>query len=344
MGSAKGGKKVIHRLRIGYVDRRKLQRHPWMFSMEKVIESHPNIEKIARGDARRIRIVVLSSRRGNDDPSGAPLRIGEVTGGDRIVQRREVVPAIEAHGRLLVAIKSQCRGQVWNRSCHQAAFILPRKAQPRIVVVKPLDLREPILDVRGLLKFLVVIDAESTDVQRRVENQAADLRAEKSRAGVPHSGICRETVPARHVHSHGSAVDFGFSPLNRKSNGRIEKRVKVKIIVSKFPEVPGGDHKVSAEGLLKAGVKLIPAARHERVLSESANAIRRQAARSGGAGKQQILIIGRIKQPRIACANDGVGRQDGVRNTDSGLKLTGIAQASVNALPQTAIPLSTGPA
>src|SRR5882672_5214966 len=143
--------------------------------------ANAGIEQIARRNTRRVVIVILRSRRGNIDPRGAVL--SRSAGSERCGQSRELVSAEKACLDLLVGC--QARQVYWRRgiggkryrSGHQAAVITPVEAKPRA------SLPHLVLDMRSLLELLVVVDAEHTSCRRTA--QAADLRIEETRRGMP---------------------------------------------------------------------------------------------------------------------------------------------------------------
>src|SRR5271155_4535868 len=69
-----------------------------------------------------------------------------------------------------------------------AAVVSPGECRPRSA------LAELVTQITSLLKLLIVIDAKHASVDRRVENQAALLRSEESRARMPHGHERRETM------------------------------------------------------------------------------------------------------------------------------------------------------
>ena len=58
-----------------------------------------------------------------------------------------------------------------------------------------------VADIGGLLQGLIVVDAEYRCIQRRVEDQAPDLRAEEARPGMAEDGVRREAVDSGQVHT-----------------------------------------------------------------------------------------------------------------------------------------------
>ena len=130
--------------------------------MEKVVISHAGIEQVAWSDSRRVVIVILRSRSRYLEPRRAVRR--GVARHQWSAQCGENAPAEETSLDLLVCGKP---GEIhWrsavprkgNGTSHQAAVIAPVErhpggAFPRLV-----------LHVRGLLKVLVVIDAENGSI------------------------------------------------------------------------------------------------------------------------------------------------------------------------------------
>src|SRR5947207_6711597 len=150
---------VIKRGLIRQVDDREAQAPLVVVAMEKVVISHAGIEQVAWSDSRRVVIVILRSRSRYLEPRRAVRR--GVARHQWSAQCGENAPAEETSLDLLVCGKP---GEIhWrsavprkgNGTSHQAAVIAPVErhpggAFPRLV-----------LHVRGLLKVLVVIDAEN---------------------------------------------------------------------------------------------------------------------------------------------------------------------------------------
>src|SRR6266566_915865 len=153
---------VIERGLIRQVDDREAQAPLVVVAMEEVVISHAGIEQVACSDPRRIVIVILRSRSRYLEPR-RPVKRG-VACHQWSAQCGENAPAEETSLDLLVCGKPgeiHWRGAVprkGNGTSHQAAVIAPIErhpggAFPRLV-----------LHVRGLLKALVVIDAENRSI------------------------------------------------------------------------------------------------------------------------------------------------------------------------------------
>src|SRR5689334_237094 len=135
-------------------------------------------------DAWRIVIVILGTRRGNGDSRRAVLRWR--TRGQGRTQGGEHAPAEEASLDLLVSGQA---GQIYwgrrvgcerNGARNQPAVITPVEAEPRAA------LPGLVLDVSGLIEFLVVVDAKGRDIAarcraRRNGASATKLWVEKAR-------------------------------------------------------------------------------------------------------------------------------------------------------------------
>ena len=137
-----------------------------------------------------------------------------------------------------------------------------RGAGDEAVVVPPVE-RNPrqipkrlILDVRGLLKFLVVVNAEGSG-RRQIGPQAADLRMEKARRDAAGGEKCRQPVKVRQAHAERRPRNLGTVPGNRKENGRVQEIAEVISVVRVLPQLIGINHKVLSECLLEACVKFI---------------------------------------------------------------------------------------
>ena len=74
MRAAEGGKKVIQGVLIGDIDGRHVEVHLVAIGVEKVVLAHGSVKQVAGGDARRVLVIVLRSRRGNADQRRRVLR------------------------------------------------------------------------------------------------------------------------------------------------------------------------------------------------------------------------------------------------------------------------------
>ena len=137
-----------------------------------------------------------------------------------------------------------------------------RGASDEAVVVPPVErnprqiLKRLILDVRGLLKPLVVVDAEGPD-SSQISPQATDLRGEKARRNTAGCEKCRHPMKIRQAYPDRSPRNLGTVSSNREENGGVQEIAEVISVVCIFPKIVGINHEVLPEGLLKAGVKLV---------------------------------------------------------------------------------------
>ena len=94
-----------------------------------------------------------------------------------------------------------------------------------------------------------------------IEDQAADLRREVSRAGVSERPVRLEAMNVGGAHAARDAIEFGVVPGDREGDGGVQQRAEVVGAMRELPEIVGVDQQVSADGLLEAGVELVAAAR-----------------------------------------------------------------------------------
>ncbi len=176
-------------------------------------------------------IVVFSSWSGKTDARRSVK--SRVAGGKRSSQCGHLASAEQARLNLLIRGDA---GQVHRNSCvchrhragHQPVVVTPIEGQPW-----PRLLRL-ILYVCGLLKFLIMVDAEHA-LRREVRPQSAYLRIEESRIHSAHHHECRQAVKIRHAGANGKSADFRIVPRDRERNRSIEKHAKVEGVMRVFP-------------------------------------------------------------------------------------------------------------
>jgi hypothetical protein len=110
----------------------------------------------------------------------------------------------------------------------------------------------------GLIEPLVVIDAERKTALPNGSAGACALRREEARGHRGHHNKRREVVIVGHVRANGKAGNFRVMPVDRESDGCIAQDAKVEGVVRVLPDVFPAHHGIFAEGLLEAGMKLIP--------------------------------------------------------------------------------------
>ena len=153
MRAAKSGEKVIQRLLVRKVEHRQPERHAVPVRMKEIICSHTGIEKVARSDAGRIRIVIFRSCRRNAHSRRRELRVGQAARRDGVGQRGKGAAAMQANHGLFVSTQGEGAGQVGHRSGHQPAVVTPGEDRVGTLLIL-------ITKVGSLLEGLVVVDAE----------------------------------------------------------------------------------------------------------------------------------------------------------------------------------------
>src|SRR6185437_15929042 len=78
--AAEGGKEVIERVLVGYIDRRQVEVELVLVGVEEVVLTEVDVEQVAWSNARRVAIVGGSVGRGNAQEGRSEL-IGRANGG-----------------------------------------------------------------------------------------------------------------------------------------------------------------------------------------------------------------------------------------------------------------------
>src|SRR6185312_17218412 len=155
--------------------------------MEEVIRPDSDIEQIARGDARRIMILVIRAGLRNPDASSAVIRSARA---DSVVDSGLVRPAVKPDGRLLGWRQGKNIVECGDGAGDLATIEAPGESDPGAVLLIL------ITEVRGLLKSLIVIDAKDSGAHSGIEDKAAGLRSEKTSSCV---SKCRVGLEAMQV-------------------------------------------------------------------------------------------------------------------------------------------------
>src|SRR5690348_5857824 len=92
---------------------------------------------------------------------------------------------------------------------------------------------------------------------------AANFRAEQSRAAVPQAGECAESMHIAQGCAHQGAINFRFSKLNRKVERSIQDGIEIESAVSELPEIFRLNAEPSAQLLFQSGVELVAAGRSQ---------------------------------------------------------------------------------
>ena len=110
-------------------------------------------------------------------------------------------------------------------------------------------------------------------------------------------------------------------PFDGEEDRGGEESVQVKRVPRVLPEIVALKHEMRTEILFQAGVVHVANSRLERNAGLGSEDVRRQAARSGGAGQHQIFIERSFVGMRIGYPQHRLGRRNQVGQTRSGLRL-----------------------
>ena len=157
MRPAERRKKVVEGYLVRDVDGGKPQSQFLAIRAEQIIRPDTEIKEVARSDSRRIGVVVLSAISRNAYPQRPSIRRTAHKNGLR--RRGKGTAAEQTDLRLLVRRKIQGRSEVGDRACDRTAIVAPGEIHVRCDFLPLLEL---VLDLRRLLKFLIVIDPEHT--------------------------------------------------------------------------------------------------------------------------------------------------------------------------------------
>src|ERR1019366_4817791 len=107
-----------------------------------------------------------------------------------------------------------------------------------------------ILDVRGLLKFLVVVDAEGSN-RRQIGSQTTDLRIEEARRNAAGSEKCRQAMKIGQTNTNRGSVNLGTVPSYREEYGSVQEIAEVIPIVRVLPKIVGVHDEIFSKCLLE---------------------------------------------------------------------------------------------
>ena len=220
---------------------------------------------------------------------------------------------MKADGGLLFAGEAVGIVNAADATRYFAAVIAPGKVDPGAVLLVL------VAKIGGLLEGLVVIDAKNSGIERGVEEESADLRAEEAGTGVAEDHVGAEALGLREADFGGKSVDFRFAPFDREGNGGVEQGVEIEGVVGELPDVTDVDQNALGDGLLEAGVVLIAAAWLERRGAVGSKGVAGKPATAGTAGENQSFVIRSLEETRVREAKDSAGGFDLVRRADAGL-------------------------
>src|ERR1700730_166195 len=204
-----------------------------------------------------------------------------------------------------------CEVETRRGASDEAVIVPPVERNPRQI------LKRLILNVRGLLKLLVVVDTEGPD-RCQIGPQAADLRMEKARRDAAGGEKCRQPMKVRQAHPNRRPINLGTVPGNREENRCVQEIGEVIPVVRVLPQVVVIDNEVLHEGLLEARVKFIPLPWKDR---------RRRPKEGRGhgithsGGEDQVLVERGLYYARVRYPQNRIGPFDVVSDSSSRLRL-----------------------
>src|SRR4029077_12807331 len=133
------------------------------------------------------------------------------------------------------------------------AVIPPVETNPREI------LRQLVLQMRGLVELLVVVDTKhaGSALTGRCNANSAHLRLKETCSYAGHYKQRGETVKFRNGGANGVARNFGVVPFHGEENRGVSEDAEVVAVVGVLPEVFGIHNEVFSEGLLEADVKFV---------------------------------------------------------------------------------------
>src|SRR5436305_4335430 len=117
--AAEGGEEVVERLLVRQVDGREAKRHLRVLGAQEVVGSGAEVEEVARGDARRVRVVVLRPVRRNPHAQSAAVRRSARR--YRLSRRGDDAAAEEPDLRVLIRSEGLSGGEVCDGAGSDAA-------------------------------------------------------------------------------------------------------------------------------------------------------------------------------------------------------------------------------
>lgn len=167
MRSAEGRVEIIERDFVGQINECQTRRNLCPIRMKKIIRPETQIKQIARGDARRIRVVVFRAVRRNSHAQRTAISRRAVC--QRITQSRKLTAAEKPDLLLLVRAERQSRCIIGNAARNESTVVAIGKSNERRDFMKFSKLVERILHLRRLLKRLIVVNTKRSRRQIRVE-------------------------------------------------------------------------------------------------------------------------------------------------------------------------------
>ena len=167
--------KIIERSLIGDIEGCELEGCFQPFRVEEVICANTKVEQVTGGDTRRIVVVIFRTGRGDNEASRPVIARARA---NSVNDSGDLAAAKEANVRLLSRCERQSIGKASNSAGYFTTVKAPRERCPRAIFFVLISQK------CSLLKGLIVIDAEHSCAEWRIENNSAGFRAEESSARV----------------------------------------------------------------------------------------------------------------------------------------------------------------
>jgi hypothetical protein len=323
--SAERRQEVVERSFVRQIDDRETQAHlVAVVATKQIVVTRADIEQITRGDARWIVIVVFGPR-------------SRKANAGRVIQRRIATSEWRRQCRYLGSADQPSLNLLvgsYPSQVHGSAYVRHRDgARDQAVVIPPIHgdpwpvLLRLVLHVCGLLKFLVVVDAERA-FRRKVRPQSSHLRIKEPGIHPAEHHERRQTVVVRNARANRKPADLGPFPGDRKENRAIEEHTKVVSIARVFPEIVAVDDQKSSERLLEPAVKLVSLAGPDRARRPE-NA-REDAGRIPETSDDQVFVEGSFQNPGVGNPQHGVRRLNVVGYTQSKFDLAVLTDTAVD--------------
>ena len=201
---------------------------------------------------------------------------------------------------------------------HESAVVPPIEAHPGVF------LPGLVLNVRGLVEVLVVIDAENSRGRRRIGSRSGGLRGEEARRHARHHHERGQTVEVGHRAAKRESRNLGAVPLDGESDRGVAENAEIVGVVRVLPDVFAVQHEILPEGLLQTGVEFIAKSGRDGIGGASGTSEQRvqNVIGAADAGKHQIFVKGRFQSARIGHAKNGVAGLDVVSDAQARLRLS----------------------
>src|ERR1700730_140785 len=184
--------------------------------------------------------------------------------GKRCGECRALAPTEQSSLQLLIPSKPgqvyrSCRvGREGNCTGHHSTVVPPIETNPRPA------LPGLILEVRRLIKLLVVINSEDATGRGGSSSGSAELREKEPCSYTRKDHERRESMEIRHAHTAGKSRNLGIVPCDREKDSCVSEDAEIVSVVCVLPDVLAREDQIFPECLLQSGVKFIEPAGPQR--------------------------------------------------------------------------------